>query len=82
VRRFNALVADITTPIIRPPGLTDAEWQATKDAATAATKAAGHTVFSQFFLIAAIIIGLAVIPAMFFYNKKARGESRLPFLPH
>jgi MFS family permease len=82
VRRFNTLVADITTPIIRPTDLTDAEWQAMKDAATAATKAAGHTVFSQFFLIAAIIIGLAVIPAMFFYNKKARGESRLPFLPH
>jgi MFS family permease len=82
VRRFNTLVADITTPIIRPTDLTDAEWQAMKDAATAATKAAGHTVFSQFFLIAAIIIGLAVIPAMFFYNKKARGESRIPFLPH
>lgn len=82
VRRFNALVADITTPIIRPPDLTDAEWQAMQDAALAATKAAGHAVFSDFFVIAAIIIGLAVIPAMFFYSKKARGASRLPFLPH
>jgi MFS family permease len=82
VRRFNSLAADITTPIVRPPDLTDAEWQAMKDAAAAATKAAAHTVFGEFFIIAAIIIGLAVIPAMFFYSKKARGASRLPFLPH
>jgi hypothetical protein len=82
VRRFNTLAADIVTPIVRPPGLTDAEWQAMKDAAAVTTKAAAHTVFSEFFIIAAIIIGLAVVPALFFYNKKARGASRLPFLPH
>jgi MFS family permease len=82
VRRFNSLAADITTPIVRPPDLTDAEWQAMKDAAAAATKAAAHTVFGEFFVIAAIIIGLAVIPAIFFYGKKARGTSHLPLLPH
>ncbi len=79
VRRFNALAANITTPIVRPSGLTDAQWQATKDAAAAATKAAAHTVFSEFFLIAAIVIGVAVIPALFFYKHKSRGISHLPF---
>lgn len=82
VRRFNSLAAGITTPIVRPSGLTDAEWQAIKDAATLATREAAHTVFGEFFLIAAIVIGLAVIPAVFFYKHKAKGASRLPFLPH
>jgi MFS family permease len=82
VRRFNALAANITTPIVRPSGLTDAQWQATKDAASAATKAAAHTVFSEFFLVAAIVIGVAVIPALFFYKHKTRETGRLPFMPH
>ena len=82
VRRFNALAANITTPIVRPPDISDAEWQAMKDAASLATKNAAHTVFGEFFLIAAIVIGLAVIPAIFFYKHKARGTSRIPFFPH
>jgi MFS family permease len=82
VRRFNEIAANITTPIVRPPDLTDAEWQAVKDAAALATKQAAHTVFGEFFLIAAIVIAVAVIPAIFFYKHKARGTSRLPFLPH
>lgn len=82
VRRFNSLAANVTTPILRPPGLTDAEWQAMKEAAEAATRAAAHTVFSEFFLIAALVIAVAVIPAVFFYRHKARGLTRLPFLPH
>ena len=82
VRRFNSLAADITIPIVRPQGLSDAEWQAMKDAAAAATKGAAHAVFSEFFLIAAIVIAAAVIPALFFYRQRARGGSHLPFLPH
>ncbi len=82
VRRFNVLAADISTPIIRPSGLSDAEWQAMKDAASAATKAAAHTVFGEFFLIAAIVVAVAVIPALFFYKHKARGTSHVPFMPH
>jgi MFS family permease len=82
VRRYNALAKDVVIPIVRPEGVTDAQWQAMKDAAGAAIDNALHTVFSNFFLIAAIIIGLAVVPALFFYNKRERGESRLPFLPH
>jgi len=81
-RRFNELAADISTPIVRPPDLTDAEWQAVKDAAALATKQAAHSVFGEFFLIAAIIIAVAVLPAVFFYKHKGRGVGRIPFLPH
>ena len=81
VRRYNALAANITIPIVRPSGLTDAQWQSMQDAASSAIDKALHTVFSNFFLIAAIIIGLAIIPAFFFYNKREQGESKLPFLP-
>jgi len=82
VRRFNGLAAGIETPIIRPPGLTDAQWQAMIDAATGATKTALHTVFSEFFLIAAIVMGAAAIPAIFFYRKRGGRAGSLPFLPH
>ncbi len=82
VQRFNTLAADITTPIIRPEGLSDAQWQAMQDAAAAATKAALHTVFSEFFLVAAVVIGIAAIPAFFLYGRKTKGSGRLPFLPH
>ena len=82
VRRFNSLAAAIDVPIVRPGGITDAQWQAMQDAASKALDQALHTVFGNFFLIAAVIIGLAVIPALFFYNKQARGESKIPFLPH
>ena len=68
--------------VVRPSGLSDAQWQAMKDAAETATRGALHTVFGEFFLIAAIVIGVAVIPALFFYKSNARGTSRLPFLPH
>jgi MFS family permease len=81
VRRFNILAADISTPIIRPSGISDQEWQAMKDTAAAATKAAAHTVFGEFFLIAAIVIVVAIIPALFFYRHKARGTTHMPFLP-
>ena len=78
VRRFNSLALGLDLSIVRPPGLSDAEW----NAKWAAIEQALLSVFSEFFLIAAVIIGSAVIPALFFYNKKARGASHLPFLPH
>jgi MFS family permease len=82
VRRFNTLSADIPTSIIRPPNISDAEWQAMQDATAAGLDNALHTVFSEFFLIAAIVIAVAAIPAVLFYKHKARGGSHLPFLPH
>jgi hypothetical protein len=81
VRRYNALSAGITIPFAKQPGETDAHFQAAQKAAEAAIDQALHTVFSNFFLIAAVIIGLAVIPALFFYNRLERGEKRLPFFP-
>jgi Na+/melibiose symporter-like transporter len=81
VRRFNSLSEGIDISIVRPSGITDAQWEAMKAASSAALDEALHQVFSDFFLIAAIIIGLAVIPALFFYNKRERGVSRLPFFP-
>ncbi len=82
VRRFNSLSEGIDISLVRPSGITDAQWEAMKAASSAALDNALHTVFSEFFLIAAVIIGLAVIPAFFFYNKRERGTSRLPFIPH
>ena len=80
VRRYNTLTQEVVIPIVQPTGVSDAQWQAMKDAAGAAIDNALHTVFSNFFLIAAIIVGLAVIPAFFFYNKREVGDSKLPFL--
>jgi MFS family permease len=82
VRRFNALSTNLDITIIRPSGISDAQWQAMQDTAETATREALHTVFGEFFLIAAIVIAVAVIPAVFFYKSKARGTSHLPFLPH
>lgn len=82
VRRYNALTEGVVIPIVRPEGVSDAQWQAMKDAAGAAIDGALHTVFSNFFLIAAVMIGLAVIPALFFYDRLGRGETKLTFLPH
>ncbi len=82
VRRYNALSKDIVIPLVKPDGVSDAQFKAMQDAAGLAIDKALHTVFSNFFLIGAIVIGLAVIPAFFFYNKRDRGDSKLPFLPH
>ncbi len=82
VQRYNSLASQIQIPIVRPEGLSDAEWQALKDSASAATRAALHDVFSEFFLIAAVIIGLAIIPSLFLYRRRVKGAGRIPFLPH
>jgi MFS family permease len=82
VQRYNSLASQIDIPIVRPEGLSDAEWQALKDAASAATRTALHDVFSEFFLIAAVVIGLAVIPSLFLYRHRVKGAGRIPFLPH
>ncbi len=82
VQRFNSLASQIEIPIVRPAGLTDAEWQTMKDAASTATRAALHTVFSEFFLIAAIIVAIAIIPALFLYSHRVKGQGKIPFLPH
>lgn len=82
VRRFNALASRLDITIIRPQGITDAQWEAMQKAAEDATRGVLHTVFSEFFFIAALIVAFAVVPAVFFYRSRARGTSHLPFLPH
>lgn len=82
VRRYNALTAHLYVPIVRPSGLSDAQWQAMQNQSEAALRGALHTVFSDFFTIAAIVIAVAVIPALFFYRSKMRETGRLPFMPH
>ena len=82
VRRFNDLAVNVEITIIRPSNISDEAWQAMQNASELATMEALHTVFSEFFLIAAIVIAIATIPAIFFYKSKAQGTSHLPFMPH
>jgi MFS family permease len=80
VRRFNSLAASSAVTIIRTPGMSNVDYQVALTKAI--TRDSLHNVFGEFFIIAAIIIALAVIPALFLYKHKVRGASHLPFLPH
>ncbi len=82
VRRYNSLSADIIIPIVRPDGLTDAQWQGIQDAAAAAIDQALHTVFSNFFLIAASDHRSGRHPSVLLLQQERPGASKLPFLPH
>ena len=79
VRRVSALAGESTLTIARKPNWDDLEYAAQLQYAR--LDEAAHQVFGEFFLIAAILIAVAVIPALFFYNHRERGTSRLPFLP-
>jgi MFS family permease len=80
VRRFNSLAASSTVTVIRTPGMSDTDYQIALTRAI--TEDSLHRVFNEFFLIAAVIIALAIIPALFFYKHRAKGVQRLPFMPH
>ncbi len=80
VRRVSALAARSLVTIVRNPGMSDFDYQTKLQ--NAKVLDALHGVFGEFFLIAAIVIAAAVIPALFFYNHRARDVSPLPFLPH
>ena len=80
VRRFNSLAAHSTVTVVRTPGMTEIDYQTAL--ASAITRDSLHTVFSEFFIIAAIAVALAVVPAMFFYKHRAKGTAQMPFLPH
>jgi len=80
VRRFNSLAASSTVTIVRTPGMSDVDYQVALTKAI--TQDSLHTVFGEFFIIAAVLVALAVIPALFLYKHKVRGTSHLPFLPH
>jgi MFS family permease len=80
VRRFNSLAAHSTVTITRTPGMSDVDYQVALTQAI--TRDSLHTVFSEFFIIATVVIALAVIPAFFLYKHKLRGTGHTPFLPH
>jgi MFS family permease len=79
VRRVNALSYTYMLAHKGKAAINDPEIAAALDAAQ---KHATSQTFSAFFLIAAIVLALAVIPSLFFYNHRPEGSSRLPFLPH
>jgi MFS family permease len=80
VRRVSTLAARSLVTAVRTPGMSELEYQTKLQ--NAKVLDALHGVFSEFFLIAAVTIAVAVIPALLFYNHRARDVSRLPFLPH
>ena len=75
VRRFNALAADITIPIVRPAGLTDAQWQAMQGRGRGGheerrcTRCSASSSSSR-----PSSSALAVIPAFFFYKQQGAGD--------
>jgi MFS family permease len=76
VRRFNSLAAHLKDTIPWPAGMSETDFVAK------VTRESLHTVFGEFFVIAAIVIALAVIPALFLYKHRVRGTSHVTFLPH
>jgi len=80
VRRFNSLAASSAVTIPRTPDMSDTDYQIALTRAI--TEDSLHRVFNEFFIIATVIILLAVIPALFLYKHKTKGTSRLPFLAH
>ncbi len=79
LRRFNGLMADTPLPL-RTADLTSEQYDALIAAYESTLRASLHTVYGDFFLIAAGIALFAVIPATLFYRGRAK-TPRLPFLP-
>ncbi len=79
VRRVSALAAKSLVTIVRTADMSEIAFQAKLQ--NARLMDAAHQVFGEFFLIAAIVIAIGVIPALFFYNHRERGAAPLPFLP-
>lgn len=80
VRRFNALAASSTVTIVRTPDMNDVDYQVALTSAI--TEDSLHNVFGEFFLIAAVIVALAAIPALFFYKHKTKDVEHPSFLPY
>ena len=80
LRHFNSLMGGTNLPL-RTPGMTDAQYNALVQAYQDRLTASFHTLYHDFFLIAAVIVAIAIIPSILFYGKRARETGRLPFLP-
>ncbi len=79
LRTYKSLLAGHTLPL-RTAGMSDAEYDGLRKAYNAVSTAALHTVYNRFFLVAAGVSLLAVIPAVLLLKRRAGGR-RLPFLP-
>jgi len=79
LRRFNGLMAGSPLPL-RTEGMTQSQYDALVAAYQRTLDAALHTVYSEFFLVAAAVALVAIIPALLFHRDRSRGF-RLPFLP-
>ena len=77
VRRVSALAEVSTVTITRTPGMSEVRYQS--EIQNARLIDATYQTFEEFFLIAAIVIGLGAITAIFFYNHRERGAGRFAF---
>ncbi len=78
LRRFNTLMAGTSLPL-RLPGTSQAQYDEQLARYDALLKAALHNVYQEFFLIAAGIAILAVVPALLFSARRGRaGHTMLP----
>jgi hypothetical protein len=79
LRRFNELMVGNSLPL-QTVGTTDAQYQVLIKAYEHALDAALHTVYGQFFAIAAVVAALAIVPALFF-RRRTKGARHVPFVP-
>ena len=79
LRRFDELMAGTSLPL-QTGGMSDAQYQALTKAYEHALEAALHTVYSQFFAIAAVVAALAIIPALLF-RRRTKGDGHVTFVP-
>jgi len=77
VRRVSDLAAVSTATITRTPGMSEIAYQAKIQ--NARLIEGTYQTFEEFFLIAAIVIALGAIAAVFFYNHRERGIGRFSF---
>ncbi len=69
MRRFNNQTSELVMPF-QTAGMSDAEYEKLVDAYRQTLEEALRSVYADFFLVAAILMGIAVIPAIFFYQRK------------
>jgi MFS family permease len=78
-RRFNAIAASsvdaVAQTVVRTPDMSDLDYNVTLSQAV--TNHSLHQVFNELFLIGAVIAAVAIIPALFFVKRRAKG---VPFL--
>jgi len=80
LRHFTSLMGGLDLPL-RGPGMTDAQYNALTKAYEDRLTASFHILYHDFFVIAAVIVAIAIIPSLFFYMKRGRGTGRMPFIP-